>query len=66
MFCTCNKCEYARRMGGAIVYTDFDAARSIRSAFPGSRIVRYQKGYAVQLHKSGPYVTREMRDAAGL
>jgi hypothetical protein len=36
----------------------FAQARLARDANPGSRIVRYERGYAVQLRISGPYVER--------
>ena len=35
---------------------EYDDARTVRDATPGSRIVGYERGYAVQLHRSGPYV----------
>ena len=41
---------------GICYFQRFTDARKVREAFPGSRIVRYGLGHAVQLQRGGRYV----------
>jgi hypothetical protein len=41
---------------GTCYFQRFSEARKVSEAFPGSRVVRYGLGHAVQFRISGPYV----------
>lgn len=60
---TASASPYGRRQGprdARILYLPtFAEARAVRDAHPGSRVIEYLRGYAIQLRVSGPYVTRE-------
>ena len=40
---------------GIAYFTRFEDAKDMASVIPGSRIVRYGRGYAIQYRISGPY-----------
>lgn len=48
-----------------IYYRTFVKARSIRerltARWPDARVVEYERGFAVQLYRSGPYVGNRLR-----
>ncbi len=41
---------------GVTYWETYEAAREVSRQYEGSRIVRYGRGWAVQLYRSGPYV----------
>jgi hypothetical protein len=45
----------ARTHRGVTYFATFAEARNVRDTLPGSRIVEYGRGFAVQLRISGPY-----------
>lgn len=53
--------KYLRKTGhvsvvrGVAYFHTYRYARQVRDTYPGSRIVRYDRGYAVQFRGSGPY-----------
>lgn len=40
---------------GTTYFSEYSDARTVRDNLPGSRIVEYGRGFAVQIRKSGPY-----------
>ena len=41
-------------------YSDYRDARAVSNLMPGSRVVSYGRGYAIQLRVSGPYYCHEI------
>lgn len=47
---------------GIAYFPSYSAARRIRDMFDVSRIVEYDRGYAVQISNSGPYIGSDLYD----
>ena len=47
-----------RTCKGIYYWPEFPDTRAVSASIPGSRVVGYEVGYAVQLRLSGPYVGR--------